>query len=65
MDLMVGGDVRRKADGHEIFELGDAVFVGEARDENIRGGPVELFATAAVVGGICSGSSITAIIVLA
>jgi hypothetical protein len=49
VDLMVGQRIRRETYGHEVFDLGDAVFVGEARDEDVCGGPVKLLA-ADVVG---------------
>src|ERR1700680_203204 len=43
--------VRRKTGGHEIFQLGDAIFVRETRDEYIGGGPIELLLLEAIGDG--------------
>jgi len=56
VNLMVGQRVRRETYGHEVFDLGDAVFVGEARDEDVCGRPVKLLA----VNLLRSGSNLKA-----
>src|ERR1700676_5267120 len=42
IELMMQRRVRRKADGHKIFQLGNPVFVQEARHEDVRRGPIKL-----------------------
>ena len=51
VELMIRRGVGSEADGHEVFDLGDAVFVGEARDENVCRGPVKLLAADFVSDG--------------